>query len=156
MAVNREYRCTFHDHEFESIEERPACPFGCSADFVVMEFRTPFGTRSAETKFRDWSSKDLASAYNMSDVRSDKEGTSVMSNTPLQSGGARIIGNKPSAYWNADIFPVKPGWAGAGEAAPAFTPPKSYACAATPIEQIRAGASNHLKRATQYLRHGKH
>jgi hypothetical protein len=152
MAVNREYRCTFHEEEFESTEEHPSCPFGCGPQFVVMEFRTPVSIRHRGTSINDMLTRTLADDYNMTDVKGDKEGTSVMSNTSIRSGGARIIGDKGKAYWNADLFPVQGGWAQRQEAAPVFKPPPSMQCAATPIASIQQGAQSYLKKATVMLK----
>jgi hypothetical protein len=152
MSINREYRCTFHEEEFESTDEHPMCPLGCGPQFVVMEFRTPprIGTKGA--KIQDMLTRTLADDYNMTDVKGDKEGTSVMSNTSIKSGGARIIGDQGKAYWNADIFPVQNGWAQRQENTPVFKPPPSYTCAATPIKAIQQGSQNYLRKATVMLK----
>lgn len=151
MAVNREFRCTFHDLEFESLEARPACPCGCDPSMVVLEFRTPFGLKGDRTRVTDNLQRQLAADYGMSDMRGDKEGTSVMSNTPMRSGGARLIGDQGKAYWKPDLFQVKSGWTARGEPDPVFRPPAGMTCAATPIHQIREGASQYLKQATRYV-----
>jgi hypothetical protein len=149
MSVTREFRCTFHNHEFDSREEEPACPFGCAPEFVMQEFRTPFAIKHRETKFRDASTRDLAQAYGMSDIRSDKDGTSVMSNTPISSGGARTIGEQPRPYWGGDkVFPLKWGWRSAGAEEPKYVPPKEMTCAATPVEHLQKGAAHALARKT--------
>ncbi len=151
MAVTREYRCTFHDHEFESRKENPPCPFGCAPNAVVLEFRTPFAVKGNPTKITDALQRQLASDYNMTDMRGDKDGTSVMSNTRVQSGGARVVADKGKAYWNPDLFPVQNGWVSRQESAPVFKPPQGMTCAATPIKQIQQGASDYLRKATRFV-----
>jgi hypothetical protein len=151
--VNREWRCTFHDHEFEALTgdgERPPCPYGCHPDLVVLEFRTPPGMRGRDTRMHDALQRQLASDYNMSDMRGDKDGTSIMSNTRLQSGGARQVGDKGTPYWRSD-YEVKPGWTQRGESDPVHKPPASWTCAATPIDKIQQGARTHLATATRFV-----
>jgi len=147
--VIREFRCQFHDYEFESSEESPECPYGCHPKMVVREFRTPVGIKSDNTRAFDNLSRQMASDYNLSDIRGDKDGSSVMSNTAVRSGGAKIIDDK-GPHWRPD-FTVQPGWTGRGETAPTFKPPKDWTCAATPIQQIQKGARNYLQRATRYV-----
>ena len=160
MAVNREWKCVFHDHEFESFEEVPSCPFGCGPNNVVLEFRTAPAYKRNSTKITDALQRQLASDYNMTDMRGDKDGTSVMSNTRIESGGARRVADSGKPYWNPGMFPVEPGWARAGakpdgtvdpHAVPVFKPPSTMACAATPIKQIQQGAANYLKAATRFV-----
>lgn len=152
--VTREWRCTFHDLEFEELTESgvtPPCPLGCSHEFVTLEFRTPVGTRGRDTRVHDALQRQLAADYGMSDMRGDKDGTSVMSNTRTQSGGARQVGpEKAIPYWRSD-YESKPGWTARGEGDPVFKPPSSWACAATPVEKMNQGASNHLAKATRFV-----
>jgi hypothetical protein len=150
MAITREFRCTFHELEFESTQERPACPCGCAPEFVVQEFRTPPRIRHANTSVTDMLSRELAQNYNLTDMRNDKDGTSVMSNTSIKSGGARIIADESRPYWS-NHFQVQPGWAQRQEATPAFKPPANWTCAATPVKAIQDGARNYLKKATAYV-----
>src|SRR3974377_1713245 len=121
MAVLRQFRCWAHDLEFESIDEKPAVPSGCSNRFVVLDFRTPPNIRSGGTRIADVMQKQLAQDYGLTNMMNDKDGSSVMSRTPTESGGTRITNNKPAgAYWNAGLFPVRPGWAQRGEPEPQF------------------------------------
>lgn len=150
MAILREFRCTFHEEEFESFDERPACPFGCDPAFVVLEFRTAPRIRHAGTGIQDMLTRQLAADYNMTDVRGDKEGTSVMSNTPLRSGGARAIGDQGKPYWGGHFAPQR-GWAQRQEPTPAFKAPSDWTQAAVPIKSIQEGASNHLRKATAFI-----
>lgn len=112
MAVNREYRCIAHDHEFESMEEGPACPFGCSPAFVKMEFRTPIAVRgNTRSKTIDHFQRQLAEDYGMTDMRGDKDGSSVMHNTPTRSGGAKVYNDFQQAKWAPSLFQPQQGWA---------------------------------------------
>lgn len=123
MAVLREFRCTAHDYEFESMEETPACPYGCSSKFVVLEFRTPFGVGTQRTSTIDRLQRDLASDYGMTDMRNDRD-SSVMSQTRRESGGSRRIGSgrtireyraEQAPTWAPNIFKPSQGWARSGE-----------------------------------------
>jgi hypothetical protein len=127
MAVNREYRCKAHNHEFESREGDPEnavvppCPFGCSPSFVVLEFRTPVSTQRGKTRVIDHFQRQLAQDYNMTDMRGDKDGTSVMSNTSHLSGGARMFSPEKKTKWAPSLFQPQQGWAQQAD-----TPPPSY------------------------------
>jgi hypothetical protein len=149
MAILKEYRCTFHDYEFESMEKDPSCPYGCHPSIVVREIRTAPGYKSDSSRTFDSISKQVAQDYNLTDMRGDKSGTSVMSNTMLGSGGAKQTGNQ-GPHWRPD-FTVQQGWLGRGEKAPSFNPPKSWTCAQTPIQSIQEGARNYLSKATRFV-----
>lgn len=151
MSVNREWRCTFHECEFESTDNPPHCPYGCDPALVVMEFRTPVSTRSTGTRHADAWQRQLAEDYGLTDMRGDKDGSSVMSNTRQSSGGTRRIGNQQTAYWDAERFAYKPGWVARQEETPVFKPPKDLACAATPETHMQQGARNHLATATKFV-----
>jgi hypothetical protein len=154
MAVLKEFRCFAHDLAFESMEEKPCCPSGCSAKFVVREFRTAPGIRSGGTRIMDSMSKQLASDYNLTDMKNDKDGSSVMHSTRTESGGTKIV-NRPQsqAYWNPGLFSPKPGWAQRGESAPVFNAAAAKVTdGGVPIKAIQEGARNHLKRATVYAK----
>lgn len=153
MGVLKEFRCFAHDLEFDSNEEHPACPSGCSPKFVVREFRTAPSIRSGGTRVMDVMQKQLAMDYNLTDMKNDKSGTSVMSNTRTESGGTRVVGDKPptSAYWNPGLFPVREGWARRGEPEPRFNPAAAKIMdGGVPIKLIREGAKTHLKKATVF------
>jgi hypothetical protein len=156
MAVLREFRCIAHDLAFESLEEKPSCPSGCSPKFCVQEFRTPPSIRSGGTRVFDSMQKQLAADYNLTDMRNDKDGSSVMSRTSTESGGTRVVGQQQSkAYWDASRFPVRPGWAQRGEPAPQVdTRQARIMDGGVPIQQIQEGAKNHLRKATQLIRPG--
>lgn len=127
MAVNREYRCKAHNHEFESKEGdpesniTPPCPYGCSSSFVVLEFRTAPSIRGPKTRVVDHFQRQLAEDYGMSDMRGDKDGSSVMSNTSHLSGGARMFSPEKKTKWAPSLFQPQRGWAQDAEA-----PPPSY------------------------------
>jgi hypothetical protein len=150
MAINREYRCTFHELEFESTEENPPCPCGCHPQFVVMEFRTPPRIRHGDTRITDMLSNQLAKDYNLTNMKNDKDGTSVMSNTSIRSGGARVVGDEGRPYWGNHFSPQL-GWAQRGEPTPAFKPPADWTCAAIPESNITQGSRNYLRKATVYV-----
>lgn len=153
MAVLREFRCMAHDLPFESMEEKPRCPSGCSARFVQQEFRTPVGIRSGGTRVHDEMAKQLANDYNMTDMRNDKDGSSVMSNTPSTSGGARQVAKPPGAYWNPNLMPVRQGWAQRGEPAPTFNAAANKVTdGGVPIKAIQEGARQHMKKATVFAK----
>lgn len=100
--------------------------------------------------------KQLAQDYNMTDLRNDKDGSSVMSSTRTESGGTRVIGKPDSkAYWNNGLFPVRQGWAQRGDSAPVFNPKSAgLVDGGVPIRQIAEGARSHLRRATQIVKPG--
>lgn len=150
MAVLKEWKCTFHELEFESFDEHPECPCGCHPDMVVREFRTPPAIGSMERKVFDNLSRQMASDYNLSDMRGDKDGSSVMSNTSVLSGGGRLPANQQGPHWRPD-FTVPQGWLGRNEPAPSFRPPKDWTCASTPIQNIQEGARNYLAKATRFV-----
>jgi hypothetical protein len=151
MAINREWRCTFHECEFESSDNPPHCPYGCDPVLVVMEFRTPPSTRSTGTRHADAWQRQLAEDYGLTDMRGDKDGSSVMSNTRASSGGARQIGEQNKPYWDANRFPVKPGWVARNEETPVYKPPKDLACAATSESAMQQGARQHMQTATRFV-----
>lgn len=157
MGVNREWRCIGHDLAFESTEDKPLCPAGCSNKFVVQEFRTAPSIRSGGTRVMDTMTRQLASDYNMTDMRNDKDGSSVMASTRTESGGTRVVGNpNRQAYWNRGLFPVKEGWAQRGEAAPVFNPKSAgIVDGGIPVNQIRDAAGNHLRNATRIIKPGQ-
>jgi hypothetical protein len=69
MAVLNDYKCPAHGF-FESRE--PKCPHGCTDVQVV--FLQPIGVTSERTKGSDKTLKQLALDFNMSDIKSKKEG----------------------------------------------------------------------------------
>ena len=69
MAVLNDYKCPAHGF-FESRE--PKCPHGCTDVQVV--FLQPIGVTSDRTKGSDKTLKQLALDFNMSDIKSKKEG----------------------------------------------------------------------------------
>jgi hypothetical protein len=153
MAAIREYRCIAHDLEFESSKKNPRCPAGCSTKFVRQEFRSPPSIRSGGTRIMDTMSKQLADDYRMTNMRNDKDGSSVMSNTPTTSGGARPVGKPAGAYWNPSLFQPQRGWAQRGEPTPVFNAKAaSLHDGGVPIKAIQEGARSHLKKATVFTK----
>ena len=69
MSVTHDYKCPAHGF-FESKE--PVCPHGCTE--VSMVFLQPPGTMSDRTKGSDKTVRQLAMDFNMSDVKSVREG----------------------------------------------------------------------------------
>jgi hypothetical protein len=150
MGVLREFRCLAHDLEFESVEERPRCPSGCSPKFVRQEFRSPPSIRSGGTHIQDQMTRQLAEDYRMTDMRNN-DGESVMHSTRVESGGARQVGKPAGAYWNANLFSPTPGWAQRGEPAPAFNARAAgIKDGGVPIKAIQEGARNHMRKATVF------
>lgn len=69
MAVLHDYKCPVHGF-FEGFEAK--CPAGC--DDVQMVFLQPVGTKSDATRHNDKTLNQLALDFNMSDIKSTREG----------------------------------------------------------------------------------
>jgi hypothetical protein len=69
MAVKNDYKCDVHGF-FEST--KPICPHGC--DTVQVVFLQPVGLKSDRTKNNDRTVQQLAMDFNMSDIKSVREG----------------------------------------------------------------------------------
>jgi hypothetical protein len=69
MSVVHDYKCPAHGY-FES--RHPVCPHGCTE--VQQVFLQPPGMMSDRTKGSDKTVKQLAMDFNMSDVKSVREG----------------------------------------------------------------------------------
>ena len=73
MGVLRDFKCERHGY-FESMSENPSCPMkGCNSDVFVVFLQAP-GLISDKTKRNDRNVKQLAMDYDMSDIKSTKEG----------------------------------------------------------------------------------
>lgn len=110
MAVILELRCRGHGI-YEHHEK--TCPWGCPPEFVTQEFRTPPSIRSGGTRFVDAQLRGLAQDYGLSNIKNDKDGTSVMNS--IRKGedfSPRFV----------DIPHPDPGWTRRGEKAPAMSP----------------------------------
>ena len=83
MAVVHDYKCPAHGF-FES--NTPKCPHGC--DNVQMVFLQPVGVKSDSTRHADTTLKELARDYQMTDIKSVKEG---------ESQAHALLGNKQMA-----------------------------------------------------------
>ena len=107
MAVMNDYKCDLHGF-FEAWE--PVCPEGCTENVKVV-FLQPVGLVSDTTKHNDKTIKQLAIDFNMTDVKSTREGDS--------QAGYYTRNNGPTPK---DVPPVpreaRPGdaaiWGGAG------------------------------------------
>jgi hypothetical protein len=152
MPVLKEWRCVAHDLAFESFDEKPRCPSGCSNKFVRQEFRTPVGIRSGGTRIQDQMVKQLADDYRMTDMRNGDDGESVKASTRTESGGTKVVGQpKSKAYWNPGLFQPKPGWAQRGEPEPTFNARAAgIKDGGVPIKAIQQGAREHLRKATVF------
>jgi hypothetical protein len=91
--------------------------------------------------------RQLASDYNLTDMRNDKDGSSVMSSTPRASGGSKAPA--PGAYWNPGLFQPKQGWAQRGEPAPSFNARAAgLKDGGVPIGAIQEGARHGMLKNT--------
>ena len=70
MAVKRDYKCEGHGF-FEAWE--PVCPHGCSEGIMIVHLQAP-GLMSDRTKGTDSTVKGLASDFNMTNLKSTREG----------------------------------------------------------------------------------
>lgn len=71
MAVLNDYKCSKHGY-FES--RKPQCPMkGCHEEVMVVFLQAP-NLISAKTTFTDKSTKQLAMEFDMSDIKTTKEG----------------------------------------------------------------------------------
>jgi DNA-directed RNA polymerase subunit RPC12/RpoP len=118
--ITKEYRCAACDTEFESTEDGPECSNGCSASFVVQEFRTPVAIRSNSTGRVDRAATQLAKEYGLSDMHNDRD-TSVMQATKRRSGGLKDMAQEKKAVWAPNLFKPQQGWAQRGEDVPTYT-----------------------------------
>jgi hypothetical protein len=114
MAAILELKCAAHG-EFESTEF--ACPHGCPKRFVVQEFRTPNAIHDGTTAYTDRTLRGLADSVGLTDMRNDKDGSSVMANQ--RNTGTR--GPDFSPRW-VDIPHASPGWSQRQEQSPIVTP----------------------------------
>lgn len=110
MAVLKEWRCAAHG-AFEGPE--PDCGAGCPPAFIKQEFRTPPGIKSGGTKFVDAQLRGLAQDYKLSDIKNDKDGSSVMQS---------IRKGEDFSPKFVDIPHPEPGWTKRGEKPHAVSP----------------------------------
>lgn len=109
----KEFSCKAHGN-FESYSAQ--CPHGCPARFVKQEIRTAPAYRSAGTKFTDSTLRTLAADYGLTNLKNDKDSSSVMAslrkgediNTPRWSkvgtdiaGALGSIGAQPENNYGA-------------------------------------------------------
>lgn len=73
MGVLRDFKCDKHGY-FESMEDAPSCPMkGCHSDVYVVFLQAP-GLVSEKTKRNDKNIKQLAMDFDMSNIKSTREG----------------------------------------------------------------------------------
>jgi hypothetical protein len=114
MAAILELKCAAHG-EFESTEFK--CPHGCPKRFVVQEFRTPNAIHDGTTKYTDATLRGLADSVGLTDMRNDKDGSSVMANQRQTNPKGLDFSPK----W-VDIPHASPGWSQREERSPVITP----------------------------------
>ena len=68
--ILKDYKCEIHGY-FESSE--PRCPEGCTVNIYAVHLQAP-GLKSDTTKNVDKTVQGLASDFNMTDVKSTREG----------------------------------------------------------------------------------
>ena len=103
MARILELRCEAHG-EYEHHEK--VCPWGCPPDWVTQEFRTAPNIRHGRTRFVDHQLRGLAQDYGLSDIKNDKDGSSVMQS---------IRKGEDFSPKFVDIPHAAPGWTQRGE-----------------------------------------
>lgn len=111
MAVLHDYKCPTHGY-FESFEAK--CPMKQCAEEVALVFLQPVGLRSDKTKHNDKTLKQLAMDFDMTDIKSVREGESqsgyltrnnkITEEAPRESrpGDAVMWGNTAGGRWQLD------------------------------------------------------
>ncbi len=107
MGILRDYHCPTHGY-FESFEAQ--CPMKQCDEEVAIVHLQPVGLKSDKTKHNDKTINQLAIDFNMTDIKSVREGESqtgylTRNNAPApkeeRPGDAAIWGNAGSR-WNVD------------------------------------------------------
>jgi len=107
MGILRDYHCPTHGY-FESFEAQ--CPMKQCDEEVAIVHLQPVGLKSDKTKHNDKTINQLAIDFNMTDIKSTREGESqtgylTRNNAPApkeeRPGDAAIWGNAGSR-WNVD------------------------------------------------------
>ncbi|CAB4141402.1 hypothetical protein UFOVP414_55 [uncultured Caudovirales phage] len=107
MAILRDYHCPTHGY-FESFEAQ--CPMKACEEEVAIVHLQPVGLKSDKTKHNDKTINQLAMDFNMTDIKSTREGESqsgylTRNNAPApkeeRPGDAAIWGNA-GGRWNVD------------------------------------------------------
>lgn len=107
MGILRDYHCPTHGY-FESFEAQ--CPMKQCDEEVAIVHLQPVGMKSDKTKHNDKTINQLAIDFNMTDIKSAREGESqtgylTRNNAPApkeeRPGDAAIWGNAGSR-WNVD------------------------------------------------------
>lgn len=121
--IIKEYRCIGHGVEFESSEEIPTCPYGCSGGQVVQEFRTPPGIMSGQTRTVDRFADQIAGDYGLTDMHNDGgRGPDPSKGLYGPAGDRRSWQPHQLPRWTGKPFQFQAGWAQRGEAPPVFNP----------------------------------
>lgn len=111
-----EMRCAAHG-PYEASEKR--CPYGCPDRFQVQEIRTAPSYHDGRTKYTDGVLRGLADSCGLTDMKNDKDGSSVMSQ---QTRPKNKDGPDFSPRW-IDVPHAAPGWSQReGERAPVVYP----------------------------------
>lgn len=103
MAVLSDYRCFAHGI-FEAWEAK--CPHGCGADFVEKVFLKPVGMVSDSTKHNDSTMKSLARDYNMTDIKSTREGEAQPSRYNQPSNPFAVKWADPTSIGGFNTAPI--------------------------------------------------
>jgi hypothetical protein len=98
MAVLHDYKCDLHGF-FEAWE--PVCPDGCTEN-VQMVFLQPVGMKSDTTKHNDKTINQLALDFNMTNIKSAREGEN--------QSGFYTRNNKPATQRRTTTAPRIPSW----------------------------------------------
>lgn len=106
-----EMRCAAHG-PYESTEKK--CPHGCPDRFQAQEIRTAPSYHDGRTKYTDGVLRGLADSCGLTDMKNDKDGSSVMSHQTKQRDPN---GLDFSPRW-VDVPHAAPGWAQRGEKSP--------------------------------------
>lgn len=117
MAIVKEWRCEAHG-EFENANGK--CPGGCPSDWVHREFRTAPAARSAVMGHTDRELRNLANDYGLSDIKNDKDGSSVMQSLKRPEGDIKPKWGDISKTWSP------PGWSQRGEKPQSMTVPGTF------------------------------
>jgi hypothetical protein len=111
-----EMRCAAHG-PYESTDKK--CPHGCPDRFQVQEIRTPPAYHNGRTAYTDATLRGLADSCGLTDMKNDKDGSSVMSQ---QTRPQNKDGLDFSPRW-VDIPHAAPGWSRReGERSPVVMP----------------------------------
>jgi hypothetical protein len=124
-VIIHEYRCLAHNREFESSDENPRCPFGCTGSSIVREFRTPPSIQSGGTRTIDRFQDHLASDMGVTNMHNDGgRGPDPSRGLYGPAGNKRQWRPEQLPQWTRAPFQYQEGWTRRGEAPPVFDPRK--------------------------------